>query len=1248
MAVLYSLAGCTDDLMINEGGFDGRPAQVECTIDFNPLQASTLGRTRSAADANKYMRNIFVVVYKGSEPEEGADLPLYVYDYDDLKETLRREEQSGMPGDATDNGNLQSGNPAESVTHRYSMRFPDFFDAGTYRIYAALNIDNDDVGGQDVKEYLKTLGAKELRRLTMTWQPMKLDSEAETGEQKPSEKDYGNAKDGFENDGRGINDQMFGYFTADNDRMSRPLTAGQYAVDNPSQVKGGEYTAPEVSIGGGGTVKLHAWVRRLASKVTLVFNSSGLHERVFVYVHKATIKDIPRTCQLGVENSVKVKSASATDRNLLLRPEGESFYYYTGTAEGAEDNVNDTHTHSRDLYPDDYTKWMRLSKGSSQHGAVGKDANGNEVTHGEDMAGLYFYENLQGKYNVDQAVIDGKDKPDGPKPDGTEYYKGQLGNQINDDQSEGKPGFKDNVFGGTYIEVEGFYVSQNPANQSSGSIKFRCMLGQNMTSDYNCFRSCHYKLTLNFKGYGNQADWHIEYMEEDPGVFPPLHYNVSYLYGMESEYPIRITGNVDKVVVQIVENNWAPFDSTNVDSIPKQEPEIVGDPSGILPFRWARDIYVNEIEKNKNKVDYYYGLHDQKWYTGGKDNGPKDMFKLRDFSYYEYTYNENSLQKNGKVTPIWAGFLALKAPTGYTDRNTVLPVGIFDTPDKDWYLNDGTGSDKGSVEAMRDYYLGVVGKQAGHAGTTINSIPQHEAVYDVTLTDEQKEKTVGNDRNSYRVVRNGDGTKTLYIPVFTRPKSIIYISGFSGNNPYETYKRKAVLRVSGHYILSDGSDDWKETYSPVFQVRRITNPKAVWRSYDNKDDFHVTLYRLETAISTNFVPLISNGEWRAFLAAGGDNGYFTLDDGKDTVRGSTGDPIKFKIGFKGCGKTESKCALVRVEYDGYTCFHPIYLRQGVNAALAIDDGKDAALWSSYSVYKFNTTATTVPYPDGTVEAELTQSPLALGTMFKRGNLKQGILISNNKTWGPSEATNGITTIYNAELELSDGTKTTAWKDIKGYARTNAENGVTTSMVDSWKWPDIKATVVGESREYSLPTYAQYEKLRSHRVALGVCYYDGATEPATNTDDAFMYLDPENVSRSSNVGMRGAIIYNSNNFKQVFFPVGAYGMGRRTVQGTLVNNSGKEPDIPGVLRYGAQPKELSYDNGHHNQYRPITYNIASNPGALYWLKDNSGSNVGWDINYFDFTFGPYDALIYKWNDNTPKDGDAVPIKLVRKK
>lgn len=62
--------------------------------------------------------------------------------------------------------------------------------------------------------------------------------------------------------------------------------------------------------------------------------------------------------------------------------------------------------------------------------------------------------------------------------------------------------------------------------------------------------------------------------------------------------------------------------------------------------------------------------------------------------------------------------------------------------------------------------------------------------------------------------------------------------------------------------------------------------------------------------------------------------------------------------------------------------------------------------------------------------------------------------------------------------------------------------------------------------------------------------------------------------------------------------------------------------------------------YHNEYRPICFNLPSNPGSIYWLKALSGDFAEWDMNYFDYSFNGYDSAALFW-----KSGDALPIKLI---
>ena len=114
---------------------------------------------------------------------------------------------------------------------------------------------------------------------------------------------------------------------------------------------------------------------------------------------------------------------------------------------------------------------------------------------------------------------------------------------------------------GTYIEVDAYYVSVNPEKVGSGNIKYRFMLGKDTQTDYNAERNHHYKLTLKFKNYANDADWHIEYEEPEPGIEVPNPYYISYLYNHSMMLPLKVkTGGhkLGKIEARIVDNRWVP------------------------------------------------------------------------------------------------------------------------------------------------------------------------------------------------------------------------------------------------------------------------------------------------------------------------------------------------------------------------------------------------------------------------------------------------------------------------------------------------------------------------------------------------------------------------------------------------------------------------------------------------------------------------------------------------------------------
>lgn len=104
------------------------------------------------------------------------------------------------------------------------------------------------------------------------------------------------------------NNQMFGYFTVT-----------------------GSVQNDEVAVINRASVKLHAWIRRAASKVTIAYDGSNLHENVFIYLKSVTIKDIPTECYLGKKSTINTDSNDDIEDYGDLMADGESITYAEGT-----------------------------------------------------------------------------------------------------------------------------------------------------------------------------------------------------------------------------------------------------------------------------------------------------------------------------------------------------------------------------------------------------------------------------------------------------------------------------------------------------------------------------------------------------------------------------------------------------------------------------------------------------------------------------------------------------------------------------------------------------------------------------------------------------------------------------------------------------------------------------------------------------------------------------------------------------
>ena len=240
---------------------------------------------------------------------------------------------------------------------------------------------------------------------------------------------------------------------------------------------------------------LHSWLRRAASKVTVAFDGSGLAEGVSIYFKAVRIKNIPASCKLGTDNTV-------TSNKGLIQTGEEIVYAESGNFDM---NYPALVTKNQPYYP----KEQKFGEDGTVSWVMAADAHSETNPNS-----LFFYENLQGEGPDKSTVAD-----------------------ENKDGLQDEPYTKGKEFG-TYIEVDAYYESKNPQRPGVSNITYRFMLGQNVSTDYNAKRNCHYKLTLHFKGFADEPDWRIDYVTKF-GVSQP--YDVNY----QGKYflPDNITDN---------------------------------------------------------------------------------------------------------------------------------------------------------------------------------------------------------------------------------------------------------------------------------------------------------------------------------------------------------------------------------------------------------------------------------------------------------------------------------------------------------------------------------------------------------------------------------------------------------------------------------------------------------------------------------------------------------------------------------
>lgn len=964
---------------------------------------------------------------------------LHVLLYDKNKNLIKNWKIYGytVSDENRSNSDAENGSSAETTTKRATFKLPEEIGFGKYYMYAVANIP-DLLTNTAYSEAIQTVDG--LKNIPLTW-----DSE-----------DVAN------------NGQMIGFFT----KSSAPVLS----ADDESLIVNEK------------SVKLHAWLRRAASKVTVAFDGSNLKEGVFIYIQSVQIKDIPSQCYLGKDNNVGREGytldmpGSGPDMS-----DGETITYH----EGEHDLQN-----------------FEYGEGCASHRiTVGSPYLGS---HEETAPALYFYENMQG------TGVTMPDKRQDANGDGKLDFPG-LPNKPEDPNKEWNYRLKDAVPYGTYIEVHAHYISNNSERLGNGHIIYRFMLGQNETNDYNAKRNCHYKLTLKFKNFANEADWHIEYEEPEPGVMTPEPYYISYLYNHSMMYPIKVnTGGrkIEYIKAEILENNWAPYNASS-------------------------EIY----------------------FTGAP---------------------------NGVAAP-WNGFLSLHKTT-----ETVLYENIIGSNEQ--YYN--TVPKRGERE-YKDFVLpgGITSKEF----TTENSEPD----------------------DKYRVEKHPTEANTynIYIPMYTRAKQMISTTGYTGNNPYVAYQRKARVKIT---TKLEGLDKIFENEVPIYQVRRVVNPKGIYRSSRNNKSFHVVLKRLPRENDQMFKTFQSEGPWKAYVVKETNGKGITLSvtDSKTTelkddpeyekaIYGKTGSVIDFNVNFEQSSDnpSDNRYAIIRVEYHNYTCQHLIFVRQG--------DKPDDLVTGGVKWYAMNMKTT----------SELASNPLDEGSLFKFGNWSQPIdALSNKNPFEPwINVTPGDFKVYPEDGLTNAATRgKMGWTDI---TQSNTTNGFGNPQMANAR----------------VATGKDFWELRNSYIeqGYGVLYGDDATETADDIVEVYGYDYEHNKSGR---GMRGCFAYNRDTGKNLFFPIGASGYGHR--KQSYTGTWGDPETINGVLRYAAGRTQLYPDPVE----RPLFYDLYKRPGGIYWLNaeipqnyftPTDGVSLGWDINYFSFDFN----FISKDNLIRSDGSDACFVRCV---
>ena len=455
--------------------------------------------------------------------------------------------------------------------------------------------------------------------------------------------------------------------------------------------------------------------------------------------------------------------------------------------------------------------------------------------------------------------------------------------------------------------------------------------------------------------------------------------------------------------------------------------------------------------------------------------------------------------------------------------------------------------------------------------------------------------------------------RCLYsIPVYTR--GLTLGNSFSGYNYFPHDTRTGKIRFS---VTVNGTTYTKDVR--IIQVKRVVNPAGVWRQASSTKPFNFRLMELNEDDDSNtgpvhrqFYPTISDGPWTAHIEQGADwiqiaptgsSAWGTAD-----VTGGTASEVRFDVRpGSTCSDGTVREGVIKVTYNNNTCIQYFFVSQGLgDVPMAVN-----VTYPLTTVYNETSTSHTCYWMNRNMKYSGVpcDNPLMEGGLFRRGNATQAIK--------PEDAQRSKYVGFNVE-GYSDGK--THWMYTGGDV---SFTGIWHPERPTGFRYDEHATYKGRFYGDRWPAkYADWTALQSLPRYYGVLYGEESAGTATNTTDAYTYINPGDVK-----GMQGLFVWDRSNRRHLFFPIGSTGYGHRKGSDLYKTDWGGDGNVKrDVLKYAQRSLEMPSATA---QALPMLYDLWMRKGAIYWYEENEFYTVNkesyaHDINYYTYDLNTYGA------------------------